>query len=95
MTRGPVRARVEARRRRAPWRAWTWPVTAPGRGDRRVAIDRRPSCRVETGGPGVEIESKDALRKAAGGTLSELAPSRAHASPCTSSAPSASRGACA
>jgi hypothetical protein len=37
-----------------------------------VAIDRRAWCRVETGVEGVEIESKDALRKARGRSLSEI-----------------------
>jgi hypothetical protein len=44
-----------------------------------VAVDRRPSCRVEIGFPGVELESKDALRKASGESLSALAPTPAHA----------------
>jgi hypothetical protein len=37
-----------------------------------VAIDRRAWCRVETGVEGVEVESKDALRKAWGRSLSEI-----------------------
>lgn len=37
-----------------------------------VAIDRRAWCRLETGLEGVELESKDALRKARGRTLSEI-----------------------
>lgn len=38
-----------------------------------VAIDRRPWCRVETAGEGVVLESRDALRKASGSSLGELA----------------------
>ena len=37
-----------------------------------VAIDRRAWCRVETGVAGVEIESRDALRKASGRDVAEL-----------------------
>jgi hypothetical protein len=37
-----------------------------------VAIDRRAWCRVETGIGGVELESKDALRKARALSLSEI-----------------------
>jgi galactokinase/mevalonate kinase-like predicted kinase len=44
---------------------------APGAVGVTVAIDRRAWCRVETGVPGVRIESKDTLRKAAGEDLAE------------------------
>jgi galactokinase/mevalonate kinase-like predicted kinase len=44
---------------------------APGAVGVTVAIDRRAWCRVETGVPGVRIESKDTLRKVAGGDLAE------------------------
>ena len=44
---------------------------APGAVGVTVAIDRRAWCRVETGVPGVRIESKDTLRKAAGADLAE------------------------
>jgi hypothetical protein len=36
---------------------------APGAVSVTAAIDRRPWCRVEIGGAGVRIESKDTLRK--------------------------------
>ena len=52
---------------------------APGGVTVAVAIDRRPSCRVETGAALVELESKDALRKTSAESLSELTPSPAHA----------------
>ena len=52
---------------------------APGVATVAVAIDRRPSCRVETGAALLELESKDALRKASAESLSELTPSPAHA----------------
>jgi galactokinase/mevalonate kinase-like predicted kinase len=44
---------------------------APGALSVTVAIDRRAWCRVETGVPGVRIESKDSLRKVEGATVSE------------------------
>ena len=37
-----------------------------------VAIDRRAWCRVESGVDGIEIESRDGLRKASGRDLSEI-----------------------
>jgi hypothetical protein len=37
-----------------------------------VAIDRRAWCRVETGIEGIEVESKDALRRARGRDVSEI-----------------------
>jgi len=44
---------------------------APGAVSDTVAIDRRPWCRVELGGDGVRIESKDTLRKVGGEDVSE------------------------
>ena len=44
---------------------------APGAVSVSVAIDRRPWCRVELGGAGVRIESKDTLRKVGGADVSE------------------------
>jgi D-glycero-alpha-D-manno-heptose-7-phosphate kinase len=51
-----------------------WPLYLfhPGAVTVSVAIDRRAWCRVETGVEGVEIESKDALGKASGRSLSEI-----------------------
>lgn len=51
-----------------------WPVYLlhPGAVAVTVAIDRRVSCRVETGVEGIEIESKDALQKLRAGTVAEL-----------------------
>jgi galactokinase/mevalonate kinase-like predicted kinase len=43
----------------------------PGAVSVTVAIDRRPWCRVELGGDGVRIESKDTLRKVDGEDVSE------------------------
>jgi galactokinase/mevalonate kinase-like predicted kinase len=43
----------------------------PGAVSVTVAIDRRPWCRVELGGDGVRIESKDTLRKIGGENVSE------------------------
>jgi galactokinase/mevalonate kinase-like predicted kinase len=44
---------------------------APGAVSVTVAIDRRAWCRVETGGDGVRIESKDTLRRTSGEDVSE------------------------
>jgi galactokinase/mevalonate kinase-like predicted kinase len=44
---------------------------APGESRVTVAIDRRPWCRVEVGGAGVRIESKDDLRKVSGEDVSD------------------------
>lgn len=51
-----------------------WPAYLfhPGAVALTVAIDRRAWCRVETGVEGIQIESKDALSRAAAGTVSEL-----------------------
>lgn len=51
-----------------------WPVYLfhPGALTLNVAIDRRAWCRVELGGDGVEIESKDTLQKARGRDVSEI-----------------------
>jgi D-glycero-alpha-D-manno-heptose-7-phosphate kinase len=51
-----------------------WPVYLfhPGAVTVNVAIDRRAWCRVELGGDGVEIESKDTLQKARGRDVSEI-----------------------
>lgn len=51
-----------------------WPVYLfhPGAVTLNVAIDRRAWCRVELGGDGVEIESKDTLQKARGRDVSEV-----------------------
>jgi D-glycero-alpha-D-manno-heptose-7-phosphate kinase len=51
-----------------------WPLYLfhPGAVTVNVAIDRRAWCRVETGGKGVRLESKDTLQKAEGESVSEL-----------------------
>lgn len=51
-----------------------WPLYLfhPGAVTVNVAIDRRAWCRVETGGDGVHIESKDTLQKAEGKSVSEV-----------------------
>jgi D-glycero-alpha-D-manno-heptose-7-phosphate kinase len=51
-----------------------WPVYLfhPGAVTVNVAIDRRAWCRVETGGEGVQIESKDTLQKVSGRTVGEV-----------------------
>ncbi len=51
-----------------------WPLYLfhPGALTVNVAIDRRAWCRVETGGTGVRIESKDTLQKAEGKTVSDV-----------------------
>jgi D-glycero-alpha-D-manno-heptose-7-phosphate kinase len=51
-----------------------WPLYLfhPGAVTLNCAIDRRAWCRVETGQPGVRIESKDTLRKAEGKDVSEV-----------------------
>src|ERR1700674_3263632 len=51
-----------------------WPLYLfhPGAVTVNVAIDRRAWCRVETGAPGVRLESKDTLQKAEGKDVSEL-----------------------
>ncbi len=51
-----------------------WPIYLfhPGAVTVTVAIDRRVSCRVETGVDGVEIESKDSLQKVCARTVAEL-----------------------
>ncbi len=51
-----------------------WPLYLfhPGAVTVNVAIDRRAWCRVETGGSGVRLESKDTLQKAEGKTVAEV-----------------------
>jgi D-glycero-alpha-D-manno-heptose-7-phosphate kinase len=51
-----------------------WPLYLfhPGAVTVNCAIDRRAWCRVETGQPGVRIESKDTLRKTEGKDVSEV-----------------------
>src|SRR3954468_23371786 len=51
-----------------------WPLYLfhPGAVTVNCAIDRRAWCRVETGVEGVQIESKDTLRKASGKDVSEI-----------------------
>lgn len=51
-----------------------WPLYLfhPGSVTVNVAIDRRASCRVETGAEGVTIESKDTQQKAVGRDVSEV-----------------------
>lgn len=51
-----------------------WPIYLfhPGAVTVNVAIDRRAWCRVETGVPGVRIDSRDTLQKAEGRDVSEL-----------------------
>lgn len=51
-----------------------WPLYLfhPGAVTVNVAIDRRAWCRVELGGVGVEIESKDTLQKASADSVAEL-----------------------
>ncbi len=55
-----------------PLDVWPAYLFHPGALAMCVAIDRRTSCRVETGVDGVEIESKDDLQKHRGRTLAEL-----------------------
>ncbi len=52
-----------------------WPVSLfhPGAVVVNVAVDRRVWCRVELGGEGVHVESKDSLRKASAERVDELA----------------------
>jgi len=52
-----------------------WPVSLfhPGAVVVNVAVDRRTWCRVELGGEGVHVESKDTLRKASADRVDELA----------------------
>lgn len=52
-----------------------WPVYLfhPGAVVVNVAVDRRAWCRVELGGEGVHLESKDSLRKATADRLDDLA----------------------
>jgi D-glycero-alpha-D-manno-heptose-7-phosphate kinase len=52
--------------------AWPLYLFHPGAVAVTVAIDRRVTCRVETGIDGVEIESKDSLRKLRARTVAEL-----------------------
>jgi D-glycero-alpha-D-manno-heptose-7-phosphate kinase len=51
-----------------------WPLYLfhPGALTVNVAIDRRAFCRVEAGGPGVRIESRDTLQKAEAASVAEL-----------------------
>jgi len=56
-----------------PLDAWPVYLFHPGALALSVAIDRRVSCRVETGFDGVLIESKDTLQKLHGRTVAELA----------------------
>jgi len=51
-----------------------WPVSLfhPGAVTVSVAVDRRAWCRVEIGGEGVEVESKDTLHKASAPRVDEL-----------------------
>jgi D-glycero-alpha-D-manno-heptose-7-phosphate kinase len=51
-----------------------WPLYLfhPGAITVNVAIDRRAFCRVETGGQGVRLESKDTLQKAEGRDVAEV-----------------------
>jgi D-glycero-alpha-D-manno-heptose-7-phosphate kinase len=51
-----------------------WPLYLfhPGALTVNVAIDRRAWCRVETGGTGVRVESKDTLQKAEGRDVAEV-----------------------
>jgi D-glycero-alpha-D-manno-heptose-7-phosphate kinase len=51
-----------------------WPLYLfhPGAVTVNVAIDRRAWCRVETGGQGVRVESKDTLQKAEGRDVAEV-----------------------
>jgi len=51
-----------------------WPLYLfhPGAVTVNVAIDRRAHCRIESGLPGVRIESKDTLRKAEGKNVAAI-----------------------
>jgi galactokinase/mevalonate kinase-like predicted kinase len=55
-----------------PVGAWSLYMSCPGAMTVSVAIDRRPWCRVETGGVAVRLESMDTLEKAEADRVSDL-----------------------